>query len=522
MSREKVPVTNFSLLLKAFHISGMEMAEVLHVDSSLISKWRTNKRKFRGNSPIFEELISYVMSLDKASDYATIRKLLSEEYPDAVTTGKDRLIVYLKKWLIEAVKVEVTESSVQDYIVSAKKPEEISLYKFKGMQGKRDCILSLLQMGAALDEPQELWCALDKSQNWFLENEEYLAKWTEANKKFLDGGNEIYVLHPMSRKADQLEISLLAWLPLYLTGKVYPYFHEVRYGDYLQRACVVLKNHAVMFEYTAKDDPVNMITYLSEDAETVQGMLEAVQKQLKMASPCFHLYYRENSQNYTDFLSNMVNLPESQYLYMRFPFVNLIPVTEMREILAKNNVEPEQQEKVLQTCQGLKKDLRRDDDSHFRYLLPKVALVKLLSEEKIYMDTVSFFCGKPIYISNQRFRNLVERLAEVLTHANSHTKIHEVTLIEEKRAQIMGDLNILCKNDTCVSIFNEPARLTDDVPWVLTSTELPIVKALYNTCQHIWETAFPQNRNKEMVARQLQILLQTAPLPEEESADIVK
>ena len=53
MGRDKVPITNFSMLLKTFHISGMEMAEVLHVDSSLISKWRTNKRKFRANCAEF-------------------------------------------------------------------------------------------------------------------------------------------------------------------------------------------------------------------------------------------------------------------------------------------------------------------------------------------------------------------------------------------------------------------------------------------------------------------------------------
>ena len=111
MSRDKVPITNFSMLLKTFHITGMEMAEALHVDSSLISKWRTNKRKFRANSQIFEQMIEYVMSLDKASDYAEVRKLLEEDYPDVNAVSKDRLKLYLKKWLIKAVKVEATEVS---------------------------------------------------------------------------------------------------------------------------------------------------------------------------------------------------------------------------------------------------------------------------------------------------------------------------------------------------------------------------------------------------------------------------
>lgn len=105
-------------------------------------------------------------------------------------------------------------------------------------------------------------------------------------------------------------------------------------------------------------------------------------------------------------------------------------------------------------------------------------------------------------------------MAEVLTHVQSHTKIHEVTLVDDSSAQLMGDLNVLCKNNTCVSIFNEPKQLTDDVPWVLTSTELPIVRAMYHTCHHIWETAFPQNRNNEMVARQIQIMIQSVPVPD--------
>lgn len=513
MSKSKIPVTNFSVLLKAFHISGMEMAEVLHVDSSLISKWRTNKRKFRGNSVIFDELIEYVMSLDKASDYSTIRSLLSEEYPDSEDTGKDRLKVYLKKWLIKAVKIEVTETSIHDFIISEKMTEKITMYKLHGDQGKQEGILTLLRMGETLEGPQELWCSLDKSQSWFMEDEEYLEKWVEANKKFLDSGNEIYVIHPMSRKTGQLEKSLLIWLPLYLTGKVYPYFYEERYGEYLERFNMVLKNHATMFEYCAQTEQNNIITYISDDKETVQGVLEILQKQLKMASPCFRLYYHEDSQNYMSFLSNMVNLQESQYLYMRFPFVNLIPVSEMEEILVENNVEMESRNKVLRACEALKKDLRRDGENHFRYLIPKTALTKLLAEEKIFLDTVSLFCGKAIYISNQRFRSLLQRLSEVLTHSKTHTRIHEVTLIDDYAAQIMGDLNVMCKNDTCVSIFNEPKQLTDDVPWVLTSIELPIVRALYRTCHHIWEISFPQNRNNEMIARQIQIMMQSVEVP---------
>lgn len=513
MSREKAPSTNFSLLLKAFNISGMEMAEVLHVDSSLISKWRTNKRKFRANSPIFDQMVEYVMSLDKASEYAEIRKLLAEEYPDAETTGKDRLKVYLKKWLIKAVNAKTTDVSVKDFIASEKAADRITMYKFHGDKGKWDCILSLFRMGAKLESSQEIWCALDKSQEWFLNNEEYLEEWTDATRAFLDGGNEIYVIHPMSRKVGQLEKSLLVWLPLYLTGKVYPYFYEERYGEYIEKACVVLKDHAAMFQYSAKTDQKDNITYLSDDKETVQGMLEVMQKQLKMASPCFRLYFRENSENYMDFLSSMVSLPECQYLYMRFPFVNMIPVSEMEEILSDNGVGQESRSKILQACLDLKKDLRRDGEDHFRYLIPKNALLKLLSEERIYLDTVSLFCGTSVYISNERFRKLLHNMSEVLTHTKTHTKIHEVTLIDDSSAQLMGDLNILCKNDTCVSIFNEPRLLTDDVPWVITSTELPIVRAMYHTCHHIWETSFPQNRNNEMVARQIQIMMQTVSVP---------
>ena len=194
------------------------------------------------------------MSLDKASEYAEIRRLLEGEYPDAETAGKDRLKIYLKKWLIKAVKAENTEISVQDFISSETKTDKVSIYKFKGAQGKRDCILSLLRMGAGLEASQEIWCSLDKSQSWFLENEEYIEEWTEANKQFLDRGNEIYVIHPMSRKSDQLEKSLLVWLPLYLTGKVYPYFREEKYGEYIEKACVVLKDHAAMIQYSAKAD----------------------------------------------------------------------------------------------------------------------------------------------------------------------------------------------------------------------------------------------------------------------------
>lgn len=518
MGAEKNQTTNFAKVIKALKVSGTELSEILHIDSSLISKWRTNKRKFKASSPIFEELVIYLMTLDSANDYKRIKSLLANQFSDVEEAGEDRLKLYLKKWLIEAVSEEDSEPSILDYIGKANHLNPVTAYPFYGNQGKREAINAILQYGIAMaeEEEPEVYAYMQDEQSWFSEEPLYVDEWEKLNRTFLEKGGRISVVHPISRRDEQLAFSLLAWLPLYLTGRVNAYFLSTSDPLRLSKSIVILKDHVLFTQTTTGNKTDQDISLVTEDKAYIANVAACLSAAFRIASPCLTAYYRHDGGKYMAYLSHIVNLDESQYLFMKWPFVNITPVAEMREILNENHIDSSRIDEILEACQKLKTDLRRDTDHHFRYLLPKDSVVGLLRQKRICLDTVSLFCGQQIYITNDRFRKMVQRLADVLEHANTHTKIKEIALLNEVNARAMRYLNVMVKNNTCVSIFNDSRMFIDDVPWVLTSTEMPMIRSLYSACHELWETTFPQNKDRHAVSRQLLIWLNTIPVSDDE------
>ena len=61
---------------------------------------------------------------------------------------------------------------------------------------------------------------MQDTQRWFVEDESYTEIWEKVNLEFLSCGNTIRIIHTIDRHYDMLARSLLAWLPMYLTGKM--------------------------------------------------------------------------------------------------------------------------------------------------------------------------------------------------------------------------------------------------------------------------------------------------------------
>lgn len=511
MNKNSSSKTNFSLLLTELNISGTELADVLHIDSSLISKWRRNHRKFRGNSETFCKLVKYIMALDEASGYKAIRSLLVHEFPAAESVNSDVLEVILKKWLITATPSLKQDAEFEKYISQDGKPLHVNTLEFSGIKGRQEAILSILRYGANLNEPQELWCYLQHKEFSFLNDYPYIDNWIMLNLNFLKSENTIYLLQDVSLQGEELASSMLAWLPMYLTGKVNGYFIEELKKPFQSISFLVLKNRISLYQFFNEENEDDNVVFVTESNNINDSLYKILRKHFEKSVPFFSFYYRNDSRQYMKFLSSMVVLDESQYLLMRFPFVNMIPKAELIEILDNNNISREQQKPILNACTMLKQDLRKNSNQHFRYLIPKDDLVHMLQQKKIVLDTISFFSGKPIYITNKRFRDLVQRLSDVLQH-DSHTHISELALLNDITVKEMRHLNILVKRDTCISIFNVPSITDEKCPQVITSTELPIINSMFNVCQRLWDTAFPQNRSNLMVARQMEIWLKTIPI----------
>lgn len=510
MSKLQAHKSHFGQLLFAFRVSGRELADALHIDSSLVSKWKNNKRSLKGNSPMLESILDYFLALDSPSGYSTLITLLSPEYTNLNPAEPKQLKTALKRWLLSTTDISPEFFSLSCFMGCSKKGKEQSHLEFKGNEGKRDAILGLLKAALLLPPKQELWCFMQDTGLWFTEDESYASIWEEANLDFLANGNSIHIIHVMDRQYHALAKSMLAWLPLYLTGRVTPHFASPHTSNTeICKSVILLKDQVLLYQLAPEDNSLETTTLAIESPVVLEEAFRMIQIPFRYSLPLFTPYYLNDHSKYAQFLSQMVNLDEEQYVFMRFPFVNVISLSQIQEILEMNEVEEKIKRTALKACQILKTDARKNSGNHFRYLIPKSMLEMLLTQDKIMLDTLSFFSGKPLFITNSVFRSLLRKLNELLV-SESHKSIHEIALLEDIEVKQLGNLNMFIKKNTCLSIFNTPEHFgVSQTPFLLTTTESPIILSLFMLCDQIWKRTLPQKREKTYVARHLQIMTET-------------
>ncbi len=79
----KEKASHLSEILSRFGLKNKDLADMLNVHYSLVSKWLNNKRPIRYNSEHLRKLTEVLISLDGPNHLANLRMVLLDNYPEA-------------------------------------------------------------------------------------------------------------------------------------------------------------------------------------------------------------------------------------------------------------------------------------------------------------------------------------------------------------------------------------------------------------------------------------------------------
>jgi len=86
----KKSTSRLAYLMNALNILGGDLANELHVDYSLVSKWKNNKRPLTNRSSYLKKIADYILSIDSAAKKEFIIHLLKEYDPNLnIASPKD-------------------------------------------------------------------------------------------------------------------------------------------------------------------------------------------------------------------------------------------------------------------------------------------------------------------------------------------------------------------------------------------------------------------------------------------------
>lgn len=147
-------LNRLNLLMNTLRISGNEMADCLHVDNSLVSKWRNGRRELRPDTVYMADILQYALKLDEPGGYPRLRSLLGPEFPEDVRSSGE-LEAALRRWLSAPVSADDQNPAVQSPVSRmCAGVEKTDDYLLHGSAGARQGSRILMKMAEESGGPQ--------------------------------------------------------------------------------------------------------------------------------------------------------------------------------------------------------------------------------------------------------------------------------------------------------------------------------------------------------------------------------
>lgn len=359
---------NLDTLLSALPVNIVDLARSLNFDSSYISRIRNGQRK-PSDPLLFSEGVARFITnhteVKKRGTIATIIGCKEEElFTDSCclekivswltagqTAGKDILLPFLSK---------IDEFDLNDFIRSIHFDElKIPSLPFRIPASKNYYGTEEMKKGT-LDFFKAT--VLSKSELPLIANDDTpmaeKAKGSDFMKKFifavaltLKKGLHIHFIHNINRPFDEMMMGLEGWIPMYMTGQISPYYlkgvHNKVFGHYLFSSGAAALSGECITDY-----PQNGKMYLTNNKTELAYYRQRAEDLLSKASPLMEIYRSETEHLFSVFVRKDIETPGN-----RRSILSSLPVATLSEdllvrILAHNDIEEADKEKILRYASG--------------------------------------------------------------------------------------------------------------------------------------------------------------------------
>ncbi|WP_195269795.1 hypothetical protein [Eubacterium sp. 1001713B170207_170306_E7] len=224
------PATPLAYLMDMLYIQGAQLARAVHVDRTIISRWKNGRVELSPKSPYFEEIVQAIMKFNDKRGLHTLERFFASLEPGVAVDTEQDIKNCISRWLVDKefeAKYMDKESGNSLYTAT---------YKiYKGVTGKMDALDDMFNTLASLPKGETFW-GYDADSRIFRQSNNDTRK---VQKRFLDADKNktklitmIYLNRPQEEVYNMFEY----WLPILLSTNAeayYSYDAERPFYDYI-------------------------------------------------------------------------------------------------------------------------------------------------------------------------------------------------------------------------------------------------------------------------------------------------
>lgn len=500
----------FRYVMDYLKISGNELASVLNVDSSLVSKWRSGNRSLSTRSSIYKKLIDYLISSDENSNFTTIKLMLLEAHPEAQQFGKNELIKLLARQLAKPQTSQPTNELALK-LQQSKEVKHASIYFFKGYSGKIQAIKHIIQLASnpsadsdnetvksippatGKSHGKELSLIMYDSGFWqHGDDRHYIDEWQSLMRSFIHEGGRVHLIRTGMRYSNSLAGLSFFWLPLFLSGNVIEYTSTLYRASPINYSIMLLHDEAFIMDFSQSESSSPISTVLFLDPNSIKVGQCVLQNMYQTGKPVYHTCSLQEHEELRQFLVESLTPSTDVYFKSCLPPFGLISPRLMHQILEYNGLD-------LQTIMGFdsffikfhEAFLKNLSLNAFRVFIDPSELTRCLEPEQTVFSFLSGIMGRKIHISRDLMINLYNELIQGLrVYPNL-----QVCITDSKPFEMLDNIAVMVAENTGLLFYEY------DGSTVCTTHMAVQIGACFAQFDAIYNQAIGDDKNKFRIAR---------------------
>ena len=364
--------------MTALNLTNGQLASLLNIDASLVSRYRTGIYSPHGNDQLSEALSDILLSrAKKKRQLAEFASLCEMEEANLST---DTVMAWLYNTTPEeddAAAAQRLLRSLDDFVpgqglpsAAPELPDVTASSRYVGTDGLRSAVVRFLSDAAR--EGGELLLYSDEPMDWMSGDRAYFALWASLMVQCVKNGVKIKIIHNLDREGGEMVDAIKGWFPLYISGMIEPYvFRKERMPRFHHTIFLRPGRACIRGFFPAGADNDRSYDYISDD-EYLKQLKREYDIMLAHASPFLAVYAQEKGD---EFLKTWVNHTGAQDLLLNeFPIVTA-PESLLTRILARAGISEGQKEVILSHYHELRRQFEetlRDGSFNLILCLPNM------------------------------------------------------------------------------------------------------------------------------------------------------
>ncbi len=404
-------LSNFGKAMKMLDISILEIAQLLYIDKTTVSKWRSGSRKLLKRSPYFDSIVTIMMEREMASDDHPFASLWAKTNASEAFS-EEVLKEYIASFLL-------VNDSVENDVLLASLEEDgtIPQYKcFVGVEGRKKAVDHILQVAEKMNAPTHIKILELEQMDWLCRDMVYMRNVMKRLERLALNGTQIDIVFSTANSTSAFRTFLLRLESVrYLKSVRIHFLNADRINDLIP--CVYgIPDYCVAVGMDSAEASVPIHTNLYSDylnAHKYSLFFDKVIKVFGMTA-----LVSDHNSHIDDILKAIAKTYDFKQDIVFFS--DYLSVTAMEEellveILNHNNVDTIQKERCLAYYRTLKNSVLRLPSSYYMtYYTNLQALEEALGFESSYEFELSAICGKPIHKTKAQLQKHIQQFVKFL------------------------------------------------------------------------------------------------------------